>query len=416
MISSALNWFGVYNGDNGVMNPRFDRMKRAEEKLMELARNYGDRSPDDYSMKTVDTPIPQHVLPLRQTKDDAMFNLHSIQVQSHGNASNEEVPLVLMHGYMNAAAYFYQNLVGLSSYFQTIHSLDMMGWGLSSRPKFQLRNTDKEDNRDDISLTESFFVESLEAWRQHNKIPKMILAGHSMGGYMAVAYCEKYPQHVDKLVLLSPVGVPEESSSVKEQLEARRQTSWRFWFLTGFAKFVFNNMSFGSVVRTIPTSMSESFFSNYVERRLPSISNSDEQKALTEYLVANSDLPGSGEHCLNKVLTPTAHGKRPVSKRIPNLQVSDIAMLYGESDWMDASGGIEVQKTCDALRAEATPAGKAVNSTNLAPSIKVYQVQRAGHLLMLENWRAFNSAVILGAGGSPTDLPPSSPLPNVLRP
>lgn len=405
MISSALNWFGIYNGDNGVLNPRFLRMQRAEAKLMELAQQFGDRSPDDYKMTTMDTPVPEKLLPLYRCRENNMLNLHSIQVQSLGSQSKEKVPLVMMHGYMNAAAYFYQNLVGLSSYFQTIYSLDMMGWGLSSRPHFCLKNSG-EEKRDEISLAESFFVESLEAWRQYNEIPKMILAGHSMGGYMAVAYCEKYPQHVERLILLSPAGVPEESPEVRARLEARRKASWQFWFLSGFAQLVFNNASFGSLVRIIPTSWSESFFANYVQRRLPSISNPEEQQALTEYLVANSDLPGSGEHSLNKVLTSTAHGKRPTVNRIPHLQVTNIAMLYGDNDWMDASGGLAAQKKCEDLRAK---------SPSNPPNITVYQVQRAGHLLMLENWREFNAAVILGAGGTVDNLPAKSPLPRILK-
>jgi pimeloyl-ACP methyl ester carboxylesterase len=29
----------------------------------------------------------------------------------------------------------------------------------------------------------------------------MILCGHSLGGYLSFAYAERYPQHVDRLIL-----------------------------------------------------------------------------------------------------------------------------------------------------------------------------------------------------------------------
>ena len=31
-----------------------------------------------------------------------------------------------------------------------------------------------------------------------------------MGGYMSVAYCEKYPERVERLILISPAGVPDD--------------------------------------------------------------------------------------------------------------------------------------------------------------------------------------------------------------
>jgi pimeloyl-ACP methyl ester carboxylesterase len=83
--------------------------------------------------------------------------------------------------------------VGLSGYFQSVcYCIDMLGWGLSSRPKFDLTD-------DSVETAEEFFVESLEAWRAENKIDMMVLVGHSIGGYLSVAYCERYPQNVERL-------------------------------------------------------------------------------------------------------------------------------------------------------------------------------------------------------------------------
>ena len=68
--------------------------------------------------------------------------------------------------------------------------IDMLGMGRSSRPKFTATC---------VNDSESFFVESLEQWRKSVGLKKFILAGHSFGGYMSVAYAEKYPQHVEKV-------------------------------------------------------------------------------------------------------------------------------------------------------------------------------------------------------------------------
>jgi len=41
------------------------------------------------------------------------------------------------------------------------------------------------------------------------KIDKFILMGHSFGGYIATCYSHKYQNHLNSLVLLSPVGFSE---------------------------------------------------------------------------------------------------------------------------------------------------------------------------------------------------------------
>ena len=38
-------------------------------------------------------------------------------------------------------------------------------------------------------------------------IDKMVLVGHSMGGYLAAAYALKYPEHIKHLILVCPAGI-----------------------------------------------------------------------------------------------------------------------------------------------------------------------------------------------------------------
>lgn len=391
---------------------KMDRIRAAEAKLLKLAREFGDREAFKYKINAYDTRISSQNIPLKNgsNREEKELVIHAVRVQNvtsredNNNQSSpstrEKIPLVMQHGYMNAAAYFYRNLVGLSHHFDDIYSLDMLGWGLSSRPDFEL------EGEDECEAGEKFFVESLEAWREANNIPKMILAGHSFGGYMACAYCEKYPERVERLILLSPVGVPEETTDTVERRAAMRQASWRFWAFTGVAQNVFQYHSAGKVLRSMPEKWGVNLWTNYVEKRLPAISDPEEQAAISEYLYANNTLPGSGEYCLNKVLTPFAYAKNPMEFRIPHLKVKSVAFLYGQHDWMDSTGGTAVQLRCTNLQQQKVP----------APEVEVYELSQAGHLLMLENWQEFNAAVILGAGGSQKDLPSQWSLPTKLDP
>lgn len=213
-----------------------------------------------------------------------------------------------------------------------------------------------------------------------------------MGGYLSVAYCEKYPQHVERLVLLSPVGVPLES----QQVNAIRTnaTFSRRMFLSLYSSLFENGMTPCSVLRTLPQSKSRQYVDSYVKHRLPAITDPEEQDAVSSYLFHNAILPGSGEYCLNNILNSNVIAKKPLVNRIPLLQVPHVSFLYGSSDWMDYSGGLDTQAACeDQLRMGFS-----------APKVQVYGVRDAGHLLMLDNWEEFNAAVILGSGGGHTLL------------
>jgi hypothetical protein len=66
---------------------------------------------------------------------------------------------------------------------------------------------------------------------------------------------------------------------------------------------------------------------------------------------------------------------------------------------MEIDGGIQVYDKC--------------KNTN-GPNIEVYQLQDAGHLLMLDNWQGFHAGVVAMCGGTST-LSPHFILPKRIR-
>lgn len=405
---------------------RMETMRKAETGLVSLARRFGENgsSTTSYRMELFDTKIPASVLPFKETcsvSSSSFWNLlgygsndveeeeltmHAIRVTKEDKRSSsfpkqpnteDQVPLVIVHGYMNGALYFYRNLATLANYFDSVVSVDLLGWGLSSRPSFDRLKDDS------VETAEAFFVESLESWRASNNIEKMNLAGHSMGGYLSVAYTEKYPERVDQLLLLSPAGVPDDPP---EQVAARRarfinSTPRRIAYST-FQTLWASGYTPGSLLRLIPESQGRRLVEGYVRNRLPVIQDPEEQHILSEYMYTGNILPGSGEYGLSRLLLPGAIAKQPGLHRIPNLRVKKVSFLYGAFDWMDVNGGLSVQAAC----AQKNLLGESV------PQVSVYQVPKAGHLLMLENPNAFNAAVAIAAGRrhpstiiDPSDLP-----------
>ena len=114
----------------------------------------------------------------------------------------------------------------LSSIF-CVYFIDIVGMGGSSRPDNYLRF--KFSPQDSID----YFVSYIEKWRiEIGDLKDFILAGHSFGGYIAGNYTVKYPQHVKKLLMLSPIGVrvPSEKETWEGRFHERSQKNGPpFW-------------------------------------------------------------------------------------------------------------------------------------------------------------------------------------------
>ena len=81
--------------------------------------------------------------------------------------------------------------------------IDILGMGASSRPEFEI--TDPQEAVD-------YLTQWLEVWRKKmGNLTDFILAGHSFGGFVCGHYAVKHPQHIKKLLMLSPFGVPKRS-------------------------------------------------------------------------------------------------------------------------------------------------------------------------------------------------------------
>ncbi|MCJ1424211.1 hypothetical protein MMC29_002098 [Sticta canariensis] len=124
--------------------------------------------------------------------------------------------LVMLHGYGAGLGFFYKNFEGISRVKGwKVYALDLLGMGRSSRPPFRVRSKDRQGS---ITEAEDWFINALEEWRVQKNIDRFTLLGHSLGGYIAVAYALKYPGHLNKLVLASPVGIPEDPYAVSADM------------------------------------------------------------------------------------------------------------------------------------------------------------------------------------------------------
>jgi abhydrolase domain-containing protein 4 len=109
------------------------------------------------------------------------------------NVKSEKTSILLLHGFCGGIGLWIHNIDSLSQ-SRSFYAFDLLGFGRSSRPKFSSNPIEAENQ----------FVDSIEGWRKEMKLDKIILLGHSFGGYLATLYSIKYPMFVKALILADP--------------------------------------------------------------------------------------------------------------------------------------------------------------------------------------------------------------------
>lgn len=278
---------------------------------------------------------------------------HSSMVQLSGQdrALNEfsvtrldekvEENLVMLHGYGAGLGFFYKNFEGISRVKGwKVYALDMLGMGRSSRPNFRIQAKDQQGK---IAEAENWFIDALEEWRIARKLDKFTLLGHSMGGYMAVAYALKYPGHLNKLILASPVGIPEDPYAMQAAMPEPGDSTMANEFTESTVAHPSKTtadtaQSEAAPRRPIPKWLSYAwdanispfslirwagplgprFVSGWSSRRFSHLGQA-EADALHDYSVSLFKQKGSGEYALAYILAPGAFARSPLIRRMAGL-------------------------------------------------------------------------------------------------
>ncbi|KAK9821605.1 hypothetical protein WJX81_005670 [Elliptochloris bilobata] len=286
-------------------------------------------------------------------------------------------PMVLVPGYGAGAGFYFRNIDGLAKHFR-VHAVDLLGTGMSGRPRFSARTREE---------AEEFFLDGLTRWRSAVGMERepMVLVGHSLGGYLAAQYALKHPEHVEHLVLVCPAGVPQD-------MAPRRMPDP--WSLRGLLFHVSTRLwdrglTPGTVVRTLGP-MGPGLISKYARNRFrEGMGLSDaEVAAFEEYFYHIMAARGSGEHALRHLLAPFARARHPLEGRLQELRVP-VSFVYGEHDWMQPSAGQRVAAATMRARGRLSPY-----------DCKVDIVDQAGHYPFLDQPLIFLGQMLRQTAGA----------------
>ncbi|KAL4460432.1 hypothetical protein ABPG74_000183 [Tetrahymena malaccensis] len=275
-----------------------------------------------------------------------LVNIHTIKCGNY-----EQPAIVLLHGYGGSSMGFYKIIKKLSKTYK-VYAFDWPGMGLSDRWNFQLQ----QNNPTQVI---EFFVGILEKWRIACGLENFTIVAHSFGGYIASHYYFQYPERINQLFLLSPMGGTKKQQNDQnveqtQEIENKAQEEEQEEQESGVLNFIANYLSNSAREnRYTPQSVLDKWYipKNYILKTVvnKSLKNeSDENKILfVKYFQSIFNLPGCDDSYIHDLvdypsLDPQISLEELFSSNEyinrPDHTKKDFYVLYGDNDFMDSQG------------------------------------------------------------------------------
>lgn len=275
------------------------------------------------------------------------------------NTESKNVPIVMLHGFGAGSAFFAMNLEGLSK-DHPVYALDILGFARSSRPTF---------SNDPVKI-EQQFVDSIERWREVMKMPKMVLLGHSFGGFLSSSYALRYPERLEHLIQVDPWGY-DPRPDLQDFPLWKLSVAYTVRLMFGPFSMI---RAFGPFGEVLIKNIRPDLLQKYKEIVDPSI--------ISQYIYhCNNNSNPSGEEAFHRMTVVGPWPLHPIGERMKALSDDvPVTFLYGEHTWMNNIYGTIIKETRP-------------NSYT-----KVTVVEGAGHHIYTDKAFEFNKLVLDACG------------------
>jgi 4,5:9,10-diseco-3-hydroxy-5,9,17-trioxoandrosta-1(10),2-diene-4-oate hydrolase len=124
-------------------------------------------------------------------------------INTHYLVGGEGSPLILLHGAANNLREWRLNFDSLCQQHR-VYAPDLAGYGGSDKPK--------------VDYSPEFFADFLHDFMQALEIKKASLMGHSLGGGIALSFALRFPNMVERLIIVDSVGLGKGVSTLAKVL------------------------------------------------------------------------------------------------------------------------------------------------------------------------------------------------------
>jgi pimeloyl-ACP methyl ester carboxylesterase len=259
--------------------------------------------------------------------------------------------VVLLHGKNFSGAYWAATIKALTGAGYRVVAPDQIGFGKSSKPA-------------SYQFTFHTLASNTRALLDSLRVDKFAVVGHSMGGMLAARMALMYPERVERLALVNPIGLED-------------------WKLVAPYRTVEEN--FAQELRATPESIKEYQRVNYFGGEWR-----PEYDALTEMLAGWTRHPDYRRVAWNAALTSDMIFTQPVVYEFDRLKAPTL-LVIGQRD-RTAIGKDRVPKDVAARMGDYPALGKA--AARRIPGARLVEVNEAGHIPQVEAPAKFFRALL----------------------
>jgi pimeloyl-ACP methyl ester carboxylesterase len=259
--------------------------------------------------------------------------------------------VVLLHGKNFSGAYWASTIKALTEAGYRVIAPDQVGFGKSSKP---------------ASYQFSFqaLAANTRSLLDFLRVDKCALVGHSMGGMLAARMALMYPERVERLALVNPIGLED-------------------WKLSASYRTVDEN--FAQELRATPESIKEYQRVNYFGGDWK-----PEYDALTEILAGWTRHPEYQRVAWNAALTSDMIFTQPVLYEFERLKAPTL-LIIGQRD-RTAIGKDRVPKEAAAAMGDYPTLGRA--AARRIPRASLVEIEEAGHLPQVDSFAKYVRALL----------------------
>ena len=238
--------------------------------------------------------------------------------------------VILLHGF-GEDHHIFNSTVSMLEKTYTVYTPDLLGTGMSPI------------NTIPSNFSIEYLADSIAAFMEYEKIENCVLLGHSMGGYVTVAFAKKYPKYLKGFGLLHSTALPDTPLKIENR--------------TRGISFI---QKFGAA--TFLETTAPNLFGTFTQKNHPTI--------VTDF---TKTLP----HFSNEALIAYYHAMMARPNLTLVLETTPLPVLFILGD-QDMAVALE----------DTLPQTKMPNTAYL------YVLENCGHMGMLEHPIIFNNAVL----------------------
>jgi pimeloyl-ACP methyl ester carboxylesterase len=259
--------------------------------------------------------------------------------------------VVLLHGKNFSGAYWAPTIKALTAEGYRVIAPDQIGFGKSSKPTA-------------YQFSFQTLAENTRALLDYLHVERFSLVGHSMGGMLATRMALMYPERVEKLVLVNPIGLED-------------------WKLVVPYRTVDQN--FAQELRATPESIKEYFRLNYFGGIWK-----PEYDSLIEIPAGWTRHPEYRRVAWDAALTSDMVFTQPVVYELDRLKMPTL-LIIGQYD-RTAIGKDRVPKEVAERMGNYPVLGKA--AARRIPGARLVEIPDAGHLPQVDSFQKYSRALL----------------------